>query len=162
MKKIDLAEAFVAIGLSTAALSCQATTKPLKDQMCAPLRAFVASVKADETRKLEFHTSWGQNFKDSTDYAFLAKRCIHDSYAPAKAVCDHLMEYGAIEFSGNNATRAIACLSPGTHFGWPFQLDRVEVSFPYGSEQRGSNVTIQFDKDSELGGMVLKITADGY
>jgi hypothetical protein len=36
------------------------------------------------------------------------------------------------------------------------------VSFSYGSEQRGSNVTILFDEDNKLGGMVLSIRADGY
>jgi hypothetical protein len=29
------------------------------DPLCAPLRSFVASVKPDETKTVEFHTSWG-------------------------------------------------------------------------------------------------------
>jgi hypothetical protein len=130
--------------------------------MCAPLRAFVASVQPQETKSLEFHTSRGQNFKDSPALAISAKRCVSHDYAPAHAICEYLMEYGQTEFSGNNAEQALACLSSGTHFGLYMQLNQAEFSFPYGSDDRGSSVTIQYGKDLKIGGMVLTITADGY
>lgn len=72
-----------------------------EDGLCKPLKIFIASVKPDETRVLKFHTSWGSNFKDDEEPAFIAKRCDHGDYEPAKAVCEYLMEHGATEFSGN-------------------------------------------------------------
>ena len=150
----------LALTLIAASLPCQA--KDRADQMCAPLRAFVVSVKPDETRKLEFQTSWGANFKGSSEPALYAKSCVHDKYAPAKAACDYLMEHGAVEFSGNNAMRALSCLSPGTRFGNYVQLNQAEFSFSYGTDNRGSNITLKYGEDPKLGAMVLSITADGY
>ncbi|GLQ98172.1 hypothetical protein GCM10007863_25920 [Dyella mobilis] len=72
------------------------------------------------------------------------------------------MQHGQVEFAGNNALRAIECLSAGTHFADMLQLARVGVSFSYGTEERGSNVTIQYGEDNKLGGMVMTISADGY
>jgi hypothetical protein len=162
MKRPVLIRGFAALALGSAFFPCLATPKVSSEQVCVPLRAFVASVKAGETRKLAFHTSWGTSFRDSTDREIYAKRCIHSGYAPAEAVCAYLTEHGQIEFSGINAMQAIECLSSGTHFGPNFQLSTVDVEFSYGTEQRGSNVTIKFDEDSKLGGMVLSITAEGY
>lgn len=148
--------------LAAAMLSRQAAAKASADPMCAPLRAFVASVKRQEIRSLEFHTSWGQNFKNSSTPAIYAKRCVSHDYAPADAICGYLLEHGAIEFAGNNAEQALACLSSGTRFGLYMQLNQAAFSFSYGSDERGSNVTIQFGQDLKIGGMVLTITADGY
>jgi hypothetical protein len=152
----------VSIFLGTVMLPWQAIARAPVDQMCAPLRAFVASVKPRETRSLEFRTSWGGNFKDSAAPAIYAKRCAYHDYVPAKAICGYLMKYGRIEFSGNNVERALACLSPGTQFGQFVQLNQAEFTFTYGSDERGSNVTIQYDEDLKIGGEVLTITADGY
>jgi hypothetical protein len=144
----------------TAAWQAQAKVSP--DPMCGLLRAFVASVGPRETRSIEFHTSWGQNFKTSSAPAIYAKRCVSHDYASADAVCAYLMEYGMIEFSGNNAEQALTCLSKGTKFGLHVQLVQAEFSFPYGSDERGSNVTIKYGEDRDTGGMVLTITIDGY
>jgi len=132
-------------------------------ELCEPLRKFIESVKPDETRTLEFHTSWGSDFRDSNDESVLsAKRCIHNGYEPAKAVCAYLMQNGAVEFSGNNAKQALMCLSRKSHFADRLVLDGIELSLTYGSEERGSNVDIKYSPDDKLGGMVLSITARGY
>jgi hypothetical protein len=133
------------------------------DELCAPLRRFVESVKPDEKRALEFHTSWGSDFKDTHDESALwAKRCVHHDYQPARAVCDFLMENGAVEFSGNNAKRVLMCLSRKTHFADRLLLHGIEISLSFGTDDRGSHVEIRYAPDEQLGGMVLSITASGY
>ncbi len=108
-----------------------------------------------------FYTSWGSGFNGEEE-AFFAKRCVHDAYVPAKAVCDSLMKNGAVEFAGHNATRAVSCLSTHTHFAKRIQLDRGTFSFNYGTDNRGANVTVSFMEDETLGAMALHVTADGY
>jgi hypothetical protein len=153
----------VPIVMSIVSFPCQAMANDQPDELCAPLRAFVASVKPDETKKIEFHTSWGGNFKDEKDNNVIyAKRCNDDGYAPAEAVCAYLMENGSVEFAGRNAKRALTCLSPGTTFAPKMALNRAEISFSYGTDERGSNVTLQLAEDAKIGGMVLTISADGY
>jgi hypothetical protein len=138
-------------------------TAAAPNDLCGPLRKFVASVKPNETRVLKFHTSWGSSFKDSNDGQTLAvKRCDHDGYEPAKAVCAYFMKHGTTEFSGNNAKTAVMCLSQKTRFGDSVSLDGIELSLTYGTEDHGSNVNINFFQDEQLGAMVLSITARGY
>jgi hypothetical protein len=132
------------------------------DQLCAPLRAFVASVKPDETKTLEFHTSWGGNFKDSAEPVIFAKRCNHFGYAPAKSVCACLMEYGVTEFAGNNFRRAVMCLSPRTRLDSGVSVSGASMSLTYGSPNRGASVSLEFSEDPQIGGMVLKVVAHGY
>jgi hypothetical protein len=72
------------------------------------------------------------------------------------------MEHGAVEFSGGNVKAALSCLSRGTTFADKLQLGSGEFDFSYGTDDRGSNVTIKFGEDPQLGGRVLDITADGY
>ena len=144
-------------------LPCQAMAATKPDPLCAPLRAFASSVQPDQTKSLEFHTSWGGGFKGSDKRTMYEVQCIDHGYAPAKAVCKQLMEQGAVEFSGENAKRALVCLSQGTQFGQNhLQLGQAEFSFYFGTEQRGSNITMQFQQDPKMGGMVLSITAEGY
>ena len=114
----------------------QETGFTAEDELCGPLRRFIESVKPDETRVLKFHTTWGSNFKDSDEWAMRAKRCDHDGYEPAKAVCQYFMEYGATEFSGSNAIEAVECLSAKTRFG-PLRLHALSLSLTYGTENRG-------------------------
>ena len=131
--------------------------------LCEPLRAFIESVKPNETRTLEFHTSWGSDFKDSNDQQVLsAKRCVPNGYDLAKPVCAYLMQNGAVEFSGNNAKQALMCLSRKTHFADHVVLDGIKLSLTYGTEDRGSHVDVEYSPDEKLGGMVLSITARGY
>lgn len=156
--------AITAVALAIVGPPCLGASKAKGEPLCSPLRAFVASVKKGESRTLEFRTSWGSDFKDSSSqgYVLAAKRCTFSSYEPARSVCDYLMDHGAIEFSGNNARDAIACLAPATQFSPRVRLDRVDVSFYYGTESRGSNIEISFAEDSKIGGMVLTVKAEGY
>ena len=151
-----------AIFFMATVLPCGGARAGQSDPMCAPIQAFVSSVKPNEIRQIAFHTSWGSNFKNSPAPAIYAKQCLHHDYPQAKVLCAYLMAHGAVEFSGNNAQRALVCLSPGTRFNERVQLAQGEFSFYYGTEQRGSNVTITYAQDPELGGMVLAIEADGY
>jgi hypothetical protein len=130
--------------------------------MCGPLIEFAKSVGPNDVRSIAFHTSWGANFSDDPEPVIFAKRCIHGDYKPAQAVCAYLIDHGATEFSGNNAERAISCLAPQTHFGQDVDLNGGEFSIGFGNPERGSNVTIEFAPDATLGGMVLRIKADGY
>lgn len=131
---------------------------------CALFRAFAASVQKGQTESIEFHTSWLADFKDGNPKAIGAfTRCFDQGYAPGHAVCSYLTKNGAVEFAGNNARQALACLLPGTRFGQhALAMNALDVSFYFGTPQRGSNMTIRFEPDQKMGGMVLTIAADGY
>jgi hypothetical protein len=146
------------------ALTCLPTqaARTKTDPLCAPLRTFVESVKPDETRALEFHTSWGGNFKDSTEPAIFAKRCNHFGYDQAEAVCSSLMESGSIEFAGSNFKRAVMCLSPKTRLDSGLSVSSAAISLAYGSPDRGASVSLELSEDPQIGGMVLKLAADGF
>jgi hypothetical protein len=162
MKKHVFIERFALALLGAALFPGEGTARTQKDSFCLPLRAFIASAKRGETKSIQFETSWLTGFKGSPKNTMFEKRCVDNGYALAKPVCDYLMRNGQIEFAGNNALRAIECLSARTHFADSIQLDRLDVSFSYGMEQRGSNVTIQFSDDSKLGAMVMNISSEGY
>ena len=151
----------LSIALALTCLPAQAA-QTKTDPLCAPLRAFVESVEPDEGRALEFHTSWGGNFKDSPEPAISAKRCNHFGYGEAEAVCAYLMEHGAVEFAGNNLKRAVMCLSPKTRLDSGLSVSGAAISLTYGSPDRGANVRLDLSEDSQIGGMVLKISADGF
>jgi hypothetical protein len=131
------------------------------DGLCKPLRDFVGSVRPDETRVLKFHTIWGGGFNGSDQKTMSEKACEHNEYAPGKVVCAYFMERGAVEFSGENAKSVISCLSSKTHFPNGI-LHGISFSLTFGSDNRGSNVDIDYSQDERLGGMVLSITANGY
>lgn len=135
---------------------------PTHDSLCAPLRAFAQSVAAGRTQSLEFHTVWGGDFKSVTARTLYEKQCIDHGYQPAKVVCKYLMQNGASEFSGNNAKRAVSCLAPATHFASPMRLDGLDVSFLFGTPNRGSNITVSYRPATKMRGMVMVITAAGY
>jgi hypothetical protein len=157
MRRHTLPAAFAVLSLSIHPTDSEAKG------LCEPLRKFAESVKPNESKVLEFHTSWGSGFKDSDDKLTLsAKRCDHKGYEPAKAVCEYFMEHGATEFAGNNAKDAVMCLSERTRFADRMQLDGIELSLTYGTKERGSNVDIRYSPDGHLGGMILSITARGY
>ena len=135
---------------------------PTQDPLCTPLRAFASSVSAGQTRTVEFHTVWGGDFKSATARTLYATHCIDHGYQPAKLVCRVLMQHGAIEFAGNNAKSAVSCLSPATHFASPMYLDALDVSFSFGSPNRGSHITVSYGPATKQRGMVMVITAAGY
>jgi len=140
---------------------CASGTPP-QDLLCAPLRAFAKSIAPGQTRAVEFHTVWGGDFKSMTARSLYTIQCIDHGYQPGKAVCNVLMHDGAIEFSGNNAKRAVSCLSPATQWGSPMMLDGLELSFSYGTPNRGSNITVSYGPASKERGMVMVIEAVGY
>ena len=133
-----------------------------QDPACGPLRAFVESVKPDETRAIAFHTRWGSGFKGNPEFVLLAKQCDHGGYAPGRAACKALLEVGSAEFPGINAQDAVICLVPTTRFPSHGSLEGLDLSTYYGNDDRGSAVRIQLGEDKDLGGAVLRITADGY
>jgi hypothetical protein len=150
------------LSIALVTLSLPVTATAGTDLLCGPLREFVRSVQPGESKVLEFHTSWGGNFKDGSESAIFAKRCNHYGYGPAEAVCAYLMEHGAIEFSDSNLKRAVMCLSPKTRMGSGLSLNSAVISLTYGSPDRGSQVNLEFDEDPQVGGMVLRLAADGY
>ena len=131
-------------------------------ELCKALLDFAASVQADEKREIAFRTSWGSNFKDSSEPAVFAKRCSHNGYDPAKRVCDYLMGQGSAEFADANVKNAITCLSRKTHFAPLFKLNAGDFSFNYGSPNRGALIDISLRDDKAIGGMIFQLAADGY
>ncbi len=133
------------------------------DALCAPLVAFVSAVPPKQSREFAFHTIWGGAFKDDpSPQAMYQARCIHHGFEPGKAVCDYLLKNGHVEFPGIDARRALECLSPTTHLDGRVRVDRGDFSLTFGTDERGSLVKVLFDADPEVGGMVLRITAEGY
>lgn len=131
------------------------------DPLCEPLKAFAASAEPGTAREFVFNTAWGGGFKGRQDSLY-EKQCVHDGHAPTKAVCNYLMQYGAVEFAGNNVERAVSCLSPDTRFAENMNLGKAQFHFSYGTEDRGAIIDISFDEDTALNAMALRVTADGY
>ena len=153
---------FEAVILVFAAVTASASSPSSSDELCGPLNAFAESVGPDDVRSIAFHTSWGSNFRNDPEPAIYAKQCVHGDYEPARAVCEYLFEHGAIEFAGGNVERVLTCLAPGTNFGPDLDLTRGRFHVGFGTPDRGSHITVEFQEDQELGGMVLRIEADGY
>jgi hypothetical protein len=136
--------------------------KPPVDPTCAPLRAFVRSIKPDEKRTVEFRTSWGGNFKDEPGgWSLGAKRCFHGGYRPANLWCEAMVKYASTEFAGINAEAVLLCLEPAMRLG-RVRLDRVSASLSYGTSDRGQSIELNLAPDETVGGMLMKIEVDGY
>jgi hypothetical protein len=148
------------IFLSSTLLQAEAS-KAKTDALCAPLLAFVSAVQPQETKSLTFRTSWGENFKDTSAPALSAKRCEHEGYEPAKALCRSLVEHGAVEFAEINLKRSLTCLSPELKLN-SLSFRRAEIKTYYGTEERGSVVDFDYMEDAKIGGTVLTITVRGY
>ncbi|WP_420008670.1 hypothetical protein [Xanthomonas sacchari] len=132
------------------------------DPLCLPVKQFVASVSAGEIHEIAFHTSWGSNFKTENEAAFSAKKCLHQGYGPAKPACQALMDHGAVEFSNTNAERVVTCLVPSNHWGRHVHLEQGALSLQYGTDRHAADVTVSYETDEEMGGMVLRLRAAGY
>lgn len=142
--------------------SVLATARGVTDAGCAPLKAFVSSVKPDEKRVVLFRTSWFEPFKDEPNSSNLGgQRCEHGGYGPAKTFCDMFMKKSSTEFAGSNAVAVIQCLAPGVSFG-RLQLTTVDVFFSCGTDDRGQNIQLTLDKDEKTGGMLMRLEVDGY
>jgi hypothetical protein len=155
----------ILLGVATfgAALSPACATAGTKaDPICAPLKAFVTSVKPHEERKIEFQTAWFSR-STSAGLGFLGKSCDHGNYDPAKVACASLIKHSSTEFAGNNAMRVIACLSPATRFAPFVQLEHIDVEFSYGSSNRGQNVSVDLQPgNAQDDPRILTIEVNGY
>jgi hypothetical protein len=154
--------AFVAFSvLSTFSTGTAATETAVTDPICAPLRAFVASVQPGESKKIEFHTRWGSNFEGAA-IALGAATCAHaHGDGVGRAVCTALSEHGSTERSDLNAVRALECLAPGTYFGQVL-FEAGSFSLSSGTPDRGAKLNVSFVDDADHGGKVLRIVAKGY
>ena len=152
--------ALLALAIAGACIASPAMGRD--SELCRSLKSFVESVKPDETRTIEFQTSWGAGFKGSSERTMFEKRCIHEEYPPAMNACNLLMKHGAIEFSDQNFSDALSCLSSKTELGSEIQVEQAKVSFSSGTHDRGAHIEISFGWNEEIGGMNLKIQADGY
>ena len=137
-----------------------------KDPLCAPLKAFVASVAEDQEQTIVFRTHWGGDFSDEAkddEDTLAAKRCERDpGHAPAVAACGVLMEEGAIEFSDANFRRVVTCLSPKSRLAKGISIHHAGYRFTVGDDDAGAFVTIDFEPDEKIGGMALRILVEGY
>ena len=149
--------ALLLLGLPTSAIGAP-------DALCAPLRKFVASVGPGGHREIVFRTSWGGGFSDDPDTkrSISSSRCEHQNYTAAKRVCDVIIKDASVEFGNVNAMRAVVCISPDIHFPRFMEFDHGAFSLNYGNANRGANVSVSFEEDSKIGGMALRIVADGY
>jgi hypothetical protein len=154
--------AVVVLLVATTLAAAPASAKASRDSLCAPLRAFVASVGPDEKREIVFRTAWLGRFKDEPEDVMGSKRCEHNGYKQAKDVCAVLMTDASVEFGNTNAMRAIECLSPKTRFYGRTSFERGMFSLRYGTENRGALIDLSCDKDPSVGGMALRIVVDGY
>jgi hypothetical protein len=157
MKLLSILVAFL-LGI----LPLDALAGAQQDLLCAPLREFARSTQPGQTRTLEFHTVWGGDFKNVSSRSLFESQCLDHGYAPAAKVCKILMQQGAIEFSGLNATHALTCLSPGTRFASAMRIEQIDSSFNFGGPNHGSDITLSYGPASAMRGMVLVITAAGY
>lgn len=131
------------------------------DDLCPHLTDFVNSVRVDQVSSIELHTSWGANFKDDED-VMAAKRCIHGDSPLAKKACEYLMKSASTEFAELNFKKVFLCLSPKTQIEKNVQFSHVAVSLTFGSEERGALLKLSLEKNERIGGMVLKLEAEGY
>src|SRR5579859_6838179 len=144
---------WVAVALVAASVSAIARPTAARDSVdpiCGALKSFAGSVKVGESKTIEFRTVWGGGFKATKNAVLFETRCEDFDYRPGAAVCQSLMKHGNIEFSGNNALRAITCLSPPFQVKQAYRLSRIDIEIPYDSDQHGSTVTIKFDNDQEV------------
>jgi hypothetical protein len=137
-----------------------------RDPLCAPMKAFVASVEEGQEQSIVFRTHWGGGFSDEAEdgeVIFAAKRCDADSdHAPAATACRALMEEGAIEFADSNFRRIVTCLSPKSKFAAGISIHHAGYRFTVGDEEVGAFVTIEFAPDEKIGGMAMRILTSGY
>ena len=133
------------------------------DPLCVPLQEFVNSVKKNEVREIVFHTIWGDDFKDTVEKSFgPQKRCAHEGYEPGQHLCSYLIEHGAAEFPHNNLRRSILCLSPKSSIDKNISFNNADIHLSYGDDENRAFVRITFGDDQVIGGVIMRIKAEGY
>jgi hypothetical protein len=132
-------------------------------RLCDPLKSFVHSVNAGETRKVVFNAIWGSSFKtsDQTKFFLGEKACTHDGCKPAKPFCTALVQVGSMEFPGGNADEVVQCLTGGAHKGRLF-LAKIDATIAVGNDDKGQEVHLVLDDDPVRGGSVMTISVTGY
>jgi hypothetical protein len=149
---------FVLLGSPT--LESQARGKQ-KDLLCAEVKAFLASVKPDETRTLTLRTFWGA--KEEGDQIVVgSKSCEHNDYEPGKKLCAYMIQNSSTEFAGYNAKRILDCLTPKPGIAPELEIHSGSFSTTYGSPNRGALVDLRLAPEKEPGEMTLHLQADGY
>ncbi|WOB51320.1 hypothetical protein NYR97_08110 [Xanthomonas hydrangeae] len=130
-------------------------------ELCEVLRAFVGAVQPGQTRSFAFRTAWGTNFKHAQEQALSTKRCEHGGDPAAQAVCTYLMQHGQTELADATVMDSVACLSSGTAFDSSLRLHNAELSFRHEVINADATVTVTFGEDTEQGGMVFRLQAEG-
>lgn len=129
--------------------------------LCAEVRAFLASVKPDETRKITLRTFWGAK-EDGDSIVLGSKTCEHHDYGPGKRLCAYLLQDSSTEFAGYNAKRILNCLAPRPGISEALDIHSGSFSTTFGSPNRGALVDLELAPDEGHGEMTLLLKADGY
>lgn len=132
-----------------------------KDPLCAEVKAFLASVKPDETRTISLRTFWGAR-EEGDQIVIGSKSCEHNDYEPGEKLCAYLIQNSSTEFAGYNAKRILNCFIPGPGITADLEIHSGSFSTTYGSPNRGALVDFQLAPDKGAGDMVLHLQADGY
>lgn len=132
-------------------------------RLCDPLKSFVHSVHAGETRKIVFNAIWGSSFKtsDQTGFSLGEKACTHDGYEPAKTFCAALIQLGSMEFPGGNAEEVLECLTGGARKRGVL-LAKIDATITVGNDDEGQEIHLALVDDSVRGGSVMTISVDGH
>lgn len=146
--------------LLAAALAFPKADASAPPSLCKALRGFIESVQRHEERGFAFHLSLaGKPEGDSG--AINTKRCGHDGYESTVRLCDYLTQHGSPELNSASVKDAISCLSE-TKFAPSFRPNGWNLSFNYGTEHRGALIEVTFEEGPEVGGVALRLEADGY
>jgi hypothetical protein len=121
----------------------------------------------DGTHKVRLMTDWAAVFapEGPDGEPKYAKTCEHESYAPAKTLCDYLMDNTSIEFMGINARRAFRCMGKrGLGRVSPRDDDRLPASFRSHQvlgARVDSELLLEFAQGTDTTSPTLSITAIG-
>lgn len=158
MKTIPTLTVLLLLGIPTLVSHARARQK---DPLCDEVKAFLASVKPDETRNLTLRTFWGAR-EEGDRIVIGSKSCEHGDYEPGKKLCAYLIENSSTEFAGYNAKRILNCLIPRQGITADLEVHNGSFSTRYGSPNRGALIDLQLCPGKGEGEMELHLQADGY
>jgi hypothetical protein len=145
-------------------LSAGCTTVSLGgDQLCSEIARFANSSDDSAVHTVELLTDWGGVFSEDKNTVF-EKACKHDQYAPAKKLCDYLLENTSTEFATVNFRRALSCLGQAQAYAGP-QDARIEylngkvTSLSARGVRADVQVSVEFSTGSNERPPSLKIAA---
>lgn len=131
------------------------------DLLCSEVRAFLVSVKPEETHKITLRTFWGAR-EDGDSIVLGSKTCEHHDYGPGEKLCAYLLQDSSTEFAGYNAKRILNCLTPRPGIAAALDIHSGSFSITFGSPNRGALVDLELASDEGHGEMTLLLKADGY